>query len=436
MALLWISGGASRGDALGQVVIRAVACLVCIAVLLGGVRPDFRAVRPVLFVFLAIFLIPLVQLMPMPPDWWQGISDREPSPIADRSSVWQPLTMVPGATLNSLFSLTVPAAIIALFMNTKPSDHQRLLQILFVFIVVSALLGLVQYSGTVLNNPLINDVPGSVSSIFANRNHFALLMAMGCILTPVWAFDDWEALRWRGPVAAALVIFFILMTIATGSRAGLLLAPLGLVLSFALVGNQVRRHMRRSKPWVLPVLTLATVFIIVGFITLSFFANRIEAIDRLFALSVTDDLRIRAGSTMQTIIWSNWPWGAGLGAFDAAFRADEPIGLLGVQYFNQAHNEYLGIALEAGLPGTLILLIALVWWLSATVTTIRAPFCKSVMLARLGSALLLLIFVASVTDYPTRTPIFMAIAALSGAWLAYGSRQAGRLALPKTVSDV
>ena len=99
----------------------------------------------------------------------------------------------------------------------------------------AALLGLLQFSGAAIDNPFVNETPGVVSGNFANRNHFALFLALGCLLAPVWAFHGRRQAGWRAPVALGLVLLFALTILAGGSRAGL---ALGMVaLSMALIAS-------------------------------------------------------------------------------------------------------------------------------------------------------------------------------------------------------
>lgn len=436
MALLWVTGGASRGDAVGQLMTRAGACAVVVIALLGGGRPDVGAVRPVFILLIGAFLLVVIQLIPLPAAWWAVLPGRDLLPLPNESSFWRPISMVPGATLNSLFSLIVPAATLLVFIQASDRERLSFLSILVVFVVSAVLLGLAQFAGSTFNNPLINDVTGNVSSVFANRNHFALLVAIGCILLPVWAFTDSKALRWRGPFAAALVLLFILVVIAIGSRAGLVIVAIALALVFALVGKPIKRRLHRAPPWVFPALAFTSLLVLFAFVAVSFFAERVEAIDRLLAVSVDEDLRTQSRPTIFVMIWTYFPWGAGLGSFDFAFRLNEPDQLLAIPYFNQAHNDYLGIMLDAGLPGLILLLSAIIWWASATFRVVRAPHSEAVMLARLGSAMLLLIFVASVTDYPARTPIIMAFIVIGGAWLAHGCSVSRGSTLPQPVPDL
>lgn len=436
MTLLWVVGGASRGDVLGQVFARGGACIAIIVALLSLGRSEHGSLRPVWLLLLATLAIPLIQLIPLPPGLWIGLGGHNTLPPTSNDLVWRTLTMSPGATLNAVGALLVPAAVLILLAQMNEIDRVRVLTLLLVFIVTASVFGILTFSGVVFDNPFINDVRGQVSSVFANRNHFALLLAMGCVVAPVWALADREGLRWRGPLAAALLLLFVLMVIATGSRSGLLLVTVSLALSLALVGKRIRRTLRGASPWILPTIASAAVIVLLLFVTLSFLAGRVEAVDRLFSLAVGEDLRVRAQPTLLTMATTYFPWGGGLGSFDAAFRLNEPDTLLALQYFNQAHNDYLGVALDAGLPGMLLLGAAVLWWAGATLRVLRASSGESVMLGRLGSALLVLVFVASATDYPARTPTMMAIIVISGVWLATASASIRRSALPRCVSDV
>lgn len=436
LMLLWMAGGASRGDALGQVLARGGACAIIIIALLSFTRFEVNSLRPIWLLLLATFAVPLAQLIPLPPGLWTAFTGYKSLTLAGDELLSRPLTLSPGATLNAVGALLVPCAVLTLISQMNETDRARVLTILLVFIVSAGLLGILSFSGTEFNNPLINDVRGQMSSVFANRNHFALLVAMGCVVAPVWAFADRGGLRWRGPLAVSLMLLFILMVIASGSRSGLLLVTVSLLLALALVGKAIRRRLRGARPWMLPVLALAAFIVLSIFVTLSFFAGRVEAVDRLFSLAVSEDLRVRAQPTLLAMISNSFPWGGGIGSFDAAFRLNEPDTLLAIQYFNQAHNDYLSLLLDAGLAGIILLSVAVGWWAYATLRVLRADNDERIILGRLGSALLLLMLIASATDYPVRTPTMMAIIVIAGAWLASASAGTLRSALPQRVSAV
>ncbi len=423
MILLWIAGGASREDALGQAIVRAGAWLVIAVAIVAGPKPVFRDLKPALILLAVITAIPIIQLIPLPPVVWQALPGRDVLILQGEASPWRPITMTPGATRNALASLVVPAAMLLLLAQTSERDRQWLAPGLLVVIATTVFLGLLQFSGVRFNNPLINDVPGNVSSIFANRNHFALIVAVGCLLAPIWAFSHREGLRWRGPIAGSLVLLFVLTTLAIGSRSGLLLTALALVIAAVAVKGRLKRRLNHAPRWLFMAIIGAGVALVSGFIWASFAADRVEAVDRLFAAAITDDLRTRAQPTILAMIAHYFPIGSGLGGFDPLFRMHEPDSLLALQYLNQAHNDFLGIALDAGLMGLLVLAGAVGWWGFATVRAWRAPAGPLSELARLGSAILLLIMVASITDYPARTPFVMAVIMLSVVWLTAGIRE-------------
>lgn len=430
IVLLWVAGGASRADAMGQVVVRAGCWAILIAAIVAGPRPVLTGLKPVLLLLIAAIALPLIQLIPLPPAWWQALPGRDILLIPGEPVPWRPWTMTPGATRNALASLVVPVTMFVVLAQANERVIRWLPAMLLAMIAAAVLLGLLQFSGAGFNSPLLNDTPGVVSSIFANRNHFALFLAIGCLVAPVWAFADRDALKWRGPLAGGLVLLFVLTILATGSRSGMLLGALALALALALVGRQLRRRLRGAPRWVLPALVGAAVLVIAGVVALSFAADRADAITRLIVLDGSEDMRTRARPTVLSMIALYMPFGSGLGGFDPVFRIHEPFTLLKLTYFNQAHNDFLGVALDAGLAGIALLAAAILWWLFATVRVWRAPAGEAVALGRLGAAIILLVLIASVTDYPARTPTIMAILVIAGVWLARVRTVAPHAALP------
>ncbi len=428
--LLWVAGGASRADMMAQVVTRLGCWTILIVAILFGPRPVLQEARPVVFLLTAAIILPLVQLIPLPPSWWQALPGRGALLISGEPVPWRPWTMTPGATWNALASLIVPATMLVLLTQANKQIHRRTPAILLTMCGAAVLLGLLQYSGTWISNPLLNDTRGQLSSIFANRNHFALFLAIGCVLAPVWAFMDRGALHWRGPLAVGLILLFVLTILATGSRSGMLLGGIALALAILLVGRRLRRRLTGAPRWLPPVLAIAVLLVIGGFVALSFAADRAEAINRMITLDAEADMRSRARPTVLSMINAYMPFGSGFGGFDPVFRIHEPFGLLKLTYFNQAHNDYLGIVLDGGIAGLAVLFAAILWWTMATIRTWRMEADDTVLLGRLGSAVIFLIMAASLTDYPGRTPTTMAVLTIAAVWLARASADRVDTALP------
>lgn len=430
VVLLWLAGGASRAEVMGQVVVRAGAWAILIVSILFGPSARLGEARPVAFLLAVTIALPLIQLIPLPPSLWQALPGRGILLIPGEAVNWRPWTMTPGATRNALASLIVPTVMLVVLTQADERARRWLPAILITMIGSAMLLGLLQFSGAGFNSPFLNDTPGGVSSIFANRNHFALFLAIGCLVAPIWAFADREALRWRGPLACGLVLLFVLTILATGSRSGMLLGALALMMVLALIGRLVKRRLRRAPRWVFPALVAGATLVVVGVIALSFAVDRADAINRLISLDGAEDMRARARPTVLSMIALYMPFGSGFGGFDPIFRIHEPFELLKLTYFNQAHNDFLGIALDGGLAGIAVLVAGILWWLVATIRVWRDEPGDAVLLGRLGSAIILLVLVASLTDYPARTPTIMAILVIASLWLTRASVSSEHAALP------
>jgi O-antigen ligase len=426
LATLWLAGGASREDALGQLVVRSAAWIALGVAVVAGPRPKLEGSLPVALLILAALALPIVQLVPLPPVWWQSLPNRaalvDAARIAGEKQPWRPWSMAPGETWNALLSLVIPVAVLVLLLQSGPRERRWLIAVLLVLVVAATIFGLIQFSRFPLENMFINDTPGAVSANFANRNHTALFLAMGCLIAPVWALDGSGRQRMRALGAVGLMLIFSLTILATGSRAGILLGALALVIAPALVWPALRQLFDARYRWALPALLGSLLAVAMSLVVISSEVGRADSINRALTMTVDQDMRSRALPTVMALIKAYFPVGSGLGGFDPIFRLNEPLDLLKPTYFNHAHNDYLEVALDAGLAGIALLTVALSWWAYASIKVWRATFGPELQCARLGSSILLLIIIASLFDYPARTPMVMALATISAFWLSSGAK--------------
>lgn len=434
LAVLWLAGGASRADAMGQVVARAAAWLLVIVAILFGERPARNPTSglagPVALFLLASVLLALLQLLPLPPGVWQTLPGRrifmEAAAASGQPQPWRPWSIVPGATLNALSSLIVPGAMLFAVSGMKEAERTWLPAFLLSLFAASTLVGLLQLSGAQIDNPLINETAGQVSGTFANRNHFALMLALGCLVAPVWATLDGRRPGWRSPVALGLMLLFALTILASGSRAGLVLGLLALVLGPVIAQRGIRSALVNYPRWTFPALIAGVVCALAVFVLVSIAADRAVSIDRIFWSDESQDMRTRALPAVLDMVGTYFPVGSGLGAFDPMFRMHEPSSLLKPTYFNHAHNDLLEIVLDAGLLGALLVGAGLLWWVRASARAWQAGAGMRHALPKLGSAMLLLILLASAFDYPARTPVIMAMAVVAATWLSGAEGRGGR----------
>lgn len=431
--ILWVAGGASHADLMGQLATRIGAWLVLVLGILCGVRPMWGEAKPVFWLLLAAVALVLLQLVPIPPSLWSQLPGREfllsaPFPYQNK---WMPWSLAPSATINAASSLIVPIVTFYL-VSALPHSQKSWLPSLFLGgIFLSMLVGLLQFSGVAIDNPFINDSIGSVSGSFANRNHFALFVAIGCLIAPIWAFSNLQQLKWRTPIALALVTLFVLTILASGSRAGIVTGLLGLAIGLALVWSDIRYAIGKAPRWVFPALIAAMISIIALFILISIAADRADAIRRALLVDHSQDMRSRGLPTVWLMIETYFPAGSGFGGFDPLFRLHEPFSLLKPTYFNHAHNDFLEVVLDGGLPALLLLIVALGWYIAASLRVWRGNRQEN-MLPKLGSAILFLIFIASLFDYPARTPMIMSMIIIAALWLGQNDTPRARVAFTRS----
>jgi O-antigen ligase len=419
LGVLWLAGGSARFDVLGQVIVRAAAGTFLAAYCLlapPGIEGRGKAVSLLLGI---TGLLVALQLVPLPPRIWAELPSRNffvaSAELVGMPQPWRPISISPGATVNALASLIVPATALFLAKDLQPAQHRLVARVLLAMVFAGCMVGLLQFSGGRLDNPLINEIPGFVAGNFANRNHLALFVAIGIVLISIGAPSAAAGKRWMPFAMLALLPFFVLVILATGSRSGLILGLVAIPFSLFIGRNGIfrafRQFSRKAVAGVLAVI-LGTLALAV---LLALRLGRAEGIERL-VLTAEEDMRLQALPVVWEMVWQYFPVGTGFGTFDQAFRIAEPDALLRPQYFNHAHNDWLEVVLDGGLAGGMLLLAAVGWWLWASLRVWRAPLGENQDLAQAGSVICLLIMLASITDYPARTPMIMAVLIIAALW--------------------
>lgn len=418
---VWLLGGASRPDVPAQALVRAMAwAMLAIAIFKGLVSVPRMWPFPLTLVAV-MGLILCVQLLPLPPSMWTALPGRAvlegAASAMGANQPWRPLSMSPPATVNALSALIIPFVVLVLAARLNRPLQWRMVTLMLLAVVASAVLGVVELAGTNFDYPLINDVAGLMSANFANRNHFALFLALGCVLLPAWLLrrdPSWPMLC----AGAGTLALLILAVLSSGSRAGTALALLATSIGLLLVKDELVGMSRRMPRGAGIAIVAGLVVMLAGSVWLSFSLGRAVALDRAFAMEAGEDLRTQALPVVLAMIARYFPAGTGYGTFDPVYRISEPDALLNPLYFNHAHNDWLEAILDGGILGLALVLVAVVWLgiRSGRVWLGKAP--EGDRLARLGSAVLLLICLASLADYPARTPLVMAVAAMAALWLA------------------
>ncbi|KZY19130.1 hypothetical protein A3726_34715 [Erythrobacter sp. HI0037] len=159
--------------------------------------------------------------------------------------------------------------------------------------------------------------------------------------------------------------------------------------------------------------------LLIAGVVLSVMYGRAYSLDRISDMEGAFGFRFQALPYVLEAIRLYWPVGAGFGTFDPVYRVIEPDRLLEARYLNHAHNDVLEILLDGGVFAAAIFIGALIWWLRASVRVWRARDGDATM-AQVGSLVIFMVLLASLVDYPARTPIVMAILTLAAVWLSRG----------------
>ncbi|HEY0622362.1 O-antigen ligase family protein [Sphingomonas sp.] len=407
LIVLALTGGSARADIPSLLLLRPAAALLIAASFLFP-RADLARdlSRPALFVGLLAALI-LVQLVPMPPSLWSSLPGREiyldTARLAGIAPLWMPLSIAPMRTLNSLLAL-LPIAAALLLLTRLPARWLHFVPMIVVGLAcLSALLGIVQLSGGEGSFAYLYRFVGESlpTGLFANRNHQAVLLAASLPFAAVLFVDSPLFASRRAGFALSLVLALIVFVLfATGSRSGMVALLIGGLASILILS---RSALFKGRAAVLLIGGAGSVAILVG-IAAAF--GRLAAYQRFLGLGdLGGEMRYATFSITTRLAWDYLPFGSGFGSFDTLFRMHEPDRLLKPTYFNAAHNDWLELVITAGVPGALVALLFLGWFGLRLARLFAAPPNAFAQLARASAAFVVIALVASISDYPLRTPL-------------------------------
>ena len=133
-----------------------------------------------------------------------------------------------------------------------------------------------------------------------------------------------------------------------------------------------------------------------------------------------------------------WPFGTGYGSFVPVFASYEPDAMLTPFYWNNAHNDPLEILITGGVPGVLALVAFLIWWLRSSYRALAGgrDIGSLQLLARSAVFASLILMLASLVDYPVRTPLLSGVFTLLCCFLAESGSQSGEMRDPRRRSPI
>ena len=193
---------------------------------------------------------------------------------------------------------------------------------------------------------------GSSFGSFVNRNSFAAFSEMTLALPLGLVFAGGVSKDKRLLFFTAIALMGVALLLS-GSRGGLVAFVSEVIVLLILTRQEATR-----KTVVLRIGLIA--LLIVAIVAGSIFVGGDTSLTRFAETAASEDFttdRSHIWSVASQVISANMPFGAGFGAFGAAYtRFDTLSGLARVE---QAHNDYLQVLADAGIPGLLLGLVFL-----------------------------------------------------------------------------
>ena len=385
IAAALVLGGGTRGGFLSDAVLELLAIpalLVALWSLFQGIEGGTQITRRshwCVAICSAIVLLPIVQLIPLPPWIWTRLPDRDAVKatfdLLNGVRPWMPISVSPNATWLSLASLLPPIAIFIGTVQLGFRERRGLSMVIIAAAVVGAFVGLIQVAQGPTSSLRFFAFTNTNEAVgfFANRNHFASLMYTVLLFDGVWALHfafkirSWTNLKSINPViiAALTASFLILIVLLAGDAVARSRAGLGLAMA-ALAGIiAVASVDRRKRSGAGPAKLLLGATILAVILVVQFALYRI--LDR-FGIDPLADARIVFAHNTIRAAMAFMPFGSGLGTFVPVYAMFEQPGDTFVHiYANHAHNDLLELWLETGIMGMLLLGVFVVWLGSTSV---------------------------------------------------------------------
>lgn len=312
-----------------------------------------------------IVAVPLLQMMPLPPEVWSRLPGRDFIAVSDtiigEAPGWRPLSLRPAETLRSLLFM-LPAFAVYFATLTLDARRRRFLALAIVILAtVSVPLGLAQVAGGVDSplRPVLGRSHGNVPvGFFANRNHFAALLYAAIPLTVagiVLALDRpaRDGQRLAGVVCGLVIIVSLLLGIGMSvSRSGIVLSMAALAGSIALIWRSPGATKYAGR--------LITAAAVVGvFLVLEF------GLTRLLYRAAQDplaDARFQFLEVAKVLSAAVSPAGIGMGAFANSYAMYETTTTLLPVFVDYLHNDWMQLWIEGGIFASVILAAFLIWF--------------------------------------------------------------------------
>ncbi|MFM5949903.1 MAG: O-antigen ligase family protein [Novosphingobium sp.] len=432
MALSVLLGGGGSPEPLLELALQLVLAALFGWWLLRDHEGLARVPRLVWWIGGLIAGLHLAQLVPLPPALWHAMPGRDGQiaalELVGADADWRTLTLSPARTLASL--LAALSALGCLTITASLPDRSRwvLLAVTAAAGAATLLVGAAQLSGGSGSWLRFFDTESPwLNGFQANHNSTADLILIAMLAMAALgrrALD--RGLARPSLVQAALTLsavdaVMVLGLFLTGSRAGIGLLPVMLIFQYLILLPDTRIR------WARLLGSLGGVLAFGGLAFVLLRENRaVQQVLQRFSLE--GEFRPELWRDSLYALGQYWPAGSGQGTFTPVLIAVERLEVVDPTLPNRAHNDFLELAIGAGLPGVLVLAAVAAILLAATVRKLREPGGEARAQAMFAIGTLTIAALHSLVDYPMRSMALAGLVAMAAGLLftpqAPGSGQA------------
>lgn len=425
VALAMILGGGGTSNPQAEMILQLLTAILMILLLaLPNLQHGLGPVpRPVWILGIMVLLVPVCQLIPLPPAVWQTLPGREVEvdalSVALADGRWMPLSMAPARTFASFLAMASAVLVLLQVSRLPLRDRNWVCAVIVAVAVLSMLLGVLQLSqtGGWYWSLYSEFSKGHLIGFQANHNAQADILQIALLAFGVLMVSRLGDGRRHGATLTVLtlgILAFIVSVFMTGSRAGISLTLVSLTVLGAMLWPFARKQ---------PNLVAWLAGLMVGLVGLTAavwqFASVRKVVDRF---SILHDARADLWADTSYAIQQVWPFGSGVGTIVPMLEAAERLEVVDPSRPVRAHNDWLEWTLEGGVPGLIVLAAVLTLVAFLLVRALMATRGRSGEIARhaqsiFSGGVLVLLGLHSVVDYPLRGMSLAVLAAVAVAFL-------------------
>ncbi|QDK31501.1 O-antigen ligase family protein [Sphingomonas sp. IC081] len=403
-----IFGGGGGGAGLYNLLVQ-LAAIALIAVN-ASAFVDFLRRSPRYFVVLVVatLLLPLLQIVPLPPSIWRALPGREmveqSLTLIGRQDEWFPFSLDMRRTAVAFLAMLPPLAVLILARESSAQHRRQFLVLIAMAGALSVLIGLPQLATGNRMFVFFAEAYGSqdLQGTFANHNTAALfldiaLVALICAMPEV---------RMRPSLvlsAGGCGLLLLIGLFLTRSRSGMLIGVVPFVCLLVRIYFVMAHGVGRKR------FGMAMLLSCLGLGCVVWGGAQVDRVQQSFArFENLNDERPAIWSDTRSAIRRYWPVGSGVGTFDEVFQVDESLENLAPHRAGRAHNDYLELTLESGVFGIALL----IGWLAVIVLAMLRAVSSRGIIDLAPGAVFVMLFMQSVLDYPLRSQAILCVAGL------------------------